>query len=162
MTGEHLSPDLREFVRLLAKHDVRYLVVGGEAVIHHGYPRLTVDVDFFWEREPENAQRRYAALSEFWGEPVPAVSEAEDLLEPGVILQYGRPPNRIDLINRLGTVDFNEAWRRRVVETLRDAGVEVPFPIIGLEDLLQSKRDAGRAKDLDDIEHLVGEGGESE
>ena len=66
MTGEHLSRDLREFIRTLARHGVRFLVVGGEAVIHHGYPRLTGDLDLFWRRDANNAERLYAALAEFW------------------------------------------------------------------------------------------------
>ena len=57
MTGKHLSPDSQAFVRLLHEHDVRYLVVGGEAVIHHGYPRLTGDMDFFYDRTPANCRR---------------------------------------------------------------------------------------------------------
>ena len=51
------SADIVEFVRLLNRFKVRCLVVGGEAVIFHGYPRLTGDIDFFYERRPENAAR---------------------------------------------------------------------------------------------------------
>ena len=43
----HFSPDTRKFVALLLQHSVRYVIVGGEAVIFHGYARLTGDVDFF-------------------------------------------------------------------------------------------------------------------
>jgi hypothetical protein len=154
VTGEHLAADIKTFIRLLARHRVRYLLVGGEAVIHHGYPRLTGDIDFFYERTPTNAGRLYRALREFWGGEVPAVVNAADLLEPDMVLQFGRPPNRIDLINTLGTVAFAAAWRRRVLEKLRLRSVAIPLPIISLPDLLQSKRDAGRHKDLDDIEHL--------
>ena len=44
------SAGVIEFVRLLWRFKVRSLMVGGEAVISHGYPRLTGDVDFFYER----------------------------------------------------------------------------------------------------------------
>jgi hypothetical protein len=40
------SPDIREFIGLLHRHAVRYVVVGGEAVIYHDHARLTGDVDF--------------------------------------------------------------------------------------------------------------------
>jgi hypothetical protein len=156
VTGEHLAADIKTFIVLLARHRVRYLLVGGEAVIHHGYPRLTGDVDFFFERTPANARRLYRALREFWAGDVPAIASAEELLDPDLIVQFGRPPNRIDLINTLGTVAFVGAWRRRVRERLRLRSRAVPLPIISLRDLLQSKRDAGRHKDLDDIEHLSG------
>jgi hypothetical protein len=155
MTGEHLSVDVQELIRLLHRHDVRYLLVGGEAVIHHGYPRLTGDVDFHYQRSAANVRKLYAALEEFWGGPVPAVGSADELLAEDVIVQFGRPPNRVDLISTLGTVSFARAWRRRVVESLHTAKGDVPLHIIGLGDLLQSKRDAGRHKDLDDIEHLA-------
>lgn len=155
MTGEHLSEDLQALLALLARHRVRYLVVGGEAVIHHGYARLTGDIDLFYDQNPTNARRLFAALQEFWGGPVPAIDSDEDLLAPGVVIQFGRPPNRLDLISDLGSVEFTSAWRRRVDETLRTAaGARVPVRFIGLADLLQSKRDAGRHKDLDDVEHL--------
>ena len=154
MTGEHLSVDVQEFIRLLDENGVRYLVVGGEAVIHHGYPRLTGDIDFYYDQTPTNCRRLYAALATFWGSPVPAVSTVEDLLAPDVVVQFGRPPNRIDLISRLGAVEFGRAWRRRVTETMRLPNGKVPVYIIGLADLIDNKRDAGRHKDLDDVEHL--------
>lgn len=154
MTGEHLSRDVRQLVKLFAKHRVRYLLVGGEAVIHHGYPRLTGDVDLFYDRSLPNARRVFAALQEFWGGDVPSVGSAEELAESDIVVQFGRPPNRVDLLSSLGSVSFAKAWRRREREVLRMGSTRVPLPIIGLVDLMQSKRDAGRHKDLDDIEHL--------
>jgi predicted nucleotidyltransferase len=153
--GEHLGADLRSFIRLLHRHRVRYLLVGGEAVIHHGYARLTGDVDFFFEQTEDNCERLYAALEEFWDGHVPAVADASELLDPDVILQYGRPPNRIDLVGQIAGVSFKSAWRRRVRDSLRVGRTNVPLPIIGLDDLILSKRAAGRPKDLDDVAHLV-------
>lgn len=124
-------------------------------MIHHGYPRLTGDVDFFYERTPANVRRLYAALREFWDGDVPALENADELLEPDLVVQFGRPPNRIDLIGTLGTVVFAEAFRRRVTEKLHLRSGSVALPIISLEDLIQSKRDAARHKDLDDLEHLL-------
>jgi len=155
VTGEHLARDIRELLRLLSRHRVRYLLVGGEAVIHHGYPRLTGDVDLFYEQTAANARRLFDALREFWNGDVPAVASAEELLEPDVVVQFGRPPNRIDLISRLGSVKFATAWRRRVVEKIGVAPRPIPLPIISLPDLIRSKREAGRHKDLDDVEHLT-------
>ena len=105
---------------------------------------------------PQTRLASYRALEEFWGGAVPAVDDARDLLEPGIIVQFGRPPNRIDLLGRLGSVSFERAWRRRVVETLRTtSGRRCRVFFIGIKDLIQSKRDAGRHKDLDDAEHLT-------
>jgi len=68
VTPSYFSPDVLEFLALLARHDVRYLVVGGEAVIHYGHARLTGDIDLFYGVRPDNAERLFEALAEFWGD----------------------------------------------------------------------------------------------
>lgn len=88
----HFSPDIQEFIKLLHKHGVHYLIVGGEAVIYYGYVRLTGDVDFFYDRREDNARKLFAALAAFWGGNIPGIDEAEELMEAGLILQFGRPP----------------------------------------------------------------------
>ena len=55
----HFSPDIVEFIELLTLHEVRYLIVGGEAVVFHGHVRLTGDVDFFFAIDPSNTNRLY-------------------------------------------------------------------------------------------------------
>src|SRR5688500_8747122 len=106
---EHFSPDTLEFIRLLAKHGVKYVIIGGEAVIFHGYARSTGDVDFFYSRDPENSERLFAGLQEFWDGDVPGLNTASELLEPGVVIQFGRPPNRIDLLNAPDGLSFEQA-----------------------------------------------------
>jgi hypothetical protein len=69
-------------------------------------------------------------------------------------VQFGRPPNRIDLIAGLDAVPFADAWSRRIHETIEVGGSRVQVWILGLADLRRSKADAGRPKDLDDLEHL--------
>ncbi len=90
-----------------------------------------------------------------WGGDVPSVSDASDLLQPGIIVQFGRPPNRIDLVSKTSGVEFTDAWNHRIEDVLDlgEAG-SVPIQIIALEHLLANKRSVGRHKDLDDIEHL--------
>lgn len=154
MKTELFSKDAQEFLRLLAKHDVRYLLIGGHAVIYHGYARLTGDVDFLYDCSRENAARLWAALVEFWGGSVPSVASPAELEDPSIVVQFGRPPNRIDLIASLRTVPFAAAWQDRVRETISVNGVSVPVWVLGLSDLRRSKREAGRPKDLDDLDHL--------
>jgi hypothetical protein len=154
--GDHFSRDIQELFFLLAKHGVQYLLVGGEAVIYHGYPRLTGDVDLWYHQTGEGAERLFAALEELWAGSVPGVSSPVELCEPGVLMQFGVPPNRIDLLSAIEGVEFEEAWGERVEETLELPDREpVPVPVIGLELLLRNKRAAGRHKDLDDVEHLA-------
>ncbi len=155
MRSDYFSQDTLEFFRLLQRHRVRHLVVGGIAVIHYGHARLTGDVDFLYDAAPENAERLYAALREFWGGAVPVLSGPEDLVEPGVVVQYGRPPNRIDLLSGISGITFAEAWAGRTEARLEDGAEPVTVPIIGLAELIRNKRAAGRPKDLDDLEFLT-------
>lgn len=156
MKAAHFSPDIQELFELLARHAVRFMVVGGEAVIYHGYPRLTGDVDIWYEQTARNVERTYLALADFWGGSVPGLAAAADLMGHGVIVQFGRPPHRIDLLSSVDGVTFDEAWARRVEEGLEcDDGRRIPVAFIGIVDLIANKRASGRHKDLDDVQHLV-------
>jgi hypothetical protein len=152
--SSHFSPDTLEFIRLLQAHQARYVVVGGEAVIYHGYPRFTGDIDFFFSDAPDNVEAVFAALREFWGGSVPGIESAEELAEPGVIIQFGRPPNRIDLLNRIDGVNFQEAWNDRVELRVSCPAREVSLLMIDFRNLLRNKRAASRPKDLDDLRAL--------
>ena len=148
------SRDAREFLILLLHHKVRYLIVGGEAVIYYGYARLTGDIDIFYSCSKPNALRLFKALSAFWSGSVPGVGAAEELMEPGVIVQFGRPPFRIDLINKINGVMFAKAWRAREDVTFTAEGCPIQIHYIGLEDLVRNKACTARPKDLDDLQYL--------
>lgn len=156
MKASIFSPDIQDFVRALDHHHVRYLLVGGRAVVYHGYTRFTKDIDFFYACAPEDAERLFAALQEFWGGPVPHVPDSGALASEGVIVQFGVPPNRIDLISVMGSVSFEGAWARRIAEPIEGEGWTATLPVVSKEDLIRAKHDAGRLQDLADIEALVG------
>ncbi|MBK6725831.1 MAG: nucleotidyltransferase [Xanthomonadales bacterium] len=141
-----LIPDLKEFIRLLDAHDVRYLVVGGAAVNALGYVRSTEDIDFWLQRSEENATRTLSALHDFGFDEF----TWDDLLDPKAVLMLGRPPNRIDLLIGISGREFDDCYPRRLYGNL--GGVRIP--LIALEDLLINKRASGRAKDLADIEEF--------
>ena len=82
----HFSPDTREFIRLLDQHGVRYVIVGGEAVIYYGYARLTGDVDFFYDRDVANVRALFAALTEFWDGSIPETGRFWILTTPALLL----------------------------------------------------------------------------
>lgn len=153
IAAAHFSPDALEFIRLLGKHRVEFVIVGGEAVIYHGYARFTGDVDFFYRRSTSNTTALYNALREFWGGRIPSVETVDDLREAGVILQFGRPPNRIDLLNEVDGVTFDEAWNDRETVQIEEIGATVA--ILGLDTLLKNKQASGRAKDLEDLQFLL-------
>lgn len=60
-----LHRDYREFIALLNSNDVKFVVVGGYAVAHHGAPRYTGDIDFLVEPSDTNARRVIQVLIEF-------------------------------------------------------------------------------------------------
>jgi hypothetical protein len=147
------SPDMYAFFVLLHKHAVKYMIVGGEAVIFYGYARLTGDIDFFYERSERNTGKLFNALLEFWGGSVPGLSGAEELLEPGLILQFGVPPNRIDLINKISGVSFEDAWQSRKTVALAGPS-QTMIHYLGIQSLIENKKASARQKDLDDVKHL--------
>ena len=150
-----LSKDIEVFLKILGKHSVRYLIVGGVAVIYHGYPRYTGDIDIFYDRDTENAKRVFNALEEFWEGDIPAIKSYSELEEPGVIIQFGQPPNRIDLINQIDGVTFAQAWKNLITERIGHFSEKpVTTYIINKELLITNKQACTRPKDKDDLEKL--------
>ncbi len=56
----------------------------------------------------------FSALEDFWSGDIPGLESSDELIEPGIIVQFGVPPNRIDLINEVDGLVFEEAWDRRI------------------------------------------------
>jgi len=149
------SPDVQDFLRALHTHKVKFMIVGGEAVIFYGHIRVTGDIDIFYNREPDNAVSLFKALEDFWQGDIPELEGPSELEKRGVIFQFGVPPNRIDLLNDIDGVGFESAWQRRTRVLLESQTGNVPFSYIGLEDLIQNKRASGRPKDQEDIPFLI-------
>jgi len=143
-----LPQDFKEFLKLLNEFNVEYLLIGGYAVAHYGYPRPTADFDIWIAMNRVNAAASVHALEAF-GFEQPELQPSL-LLEPGRILRMGVPPMRLELMNQIDGVEFAECFARRNVVNLD--GVDAN--LISLDDLKQNKRASGRAKDLNDLEHL--------
>ena len=143
-----LSPDFREFVQLLNKNNVLYLVVGGYAVGIHGHPRYTGDLDIWLLPSQENAERIIHSIQEFGFGSLPIT--ATDLQKEGMVIQLGYPPLRIDLLTSIDGVTFEECYPNKKVVAID--GLQVAF--IGYQDLLKNKKASGRHQDLGDIENL--------
>lgn len=143
-----LPQDFKEFLRLINLNEVEYLLVGGYAVAHHGFPRATGDMDIWVAANPENESRLARALLAF-GFSASTVS-ADFALRENLIIRMGLPPVRIDLLTTVSGISFAESFSRGEVKVLD--GVEVR--IISLADLRANKQAAGRLKDLNDLENL--------
>ncbi|MEJ5351538.1 MAG: DUF6036 family nucleotidyltransferase [Melioribacteraceae bacterium] len=150
----YFTEDITEFLLLLFKHKVKYLIVGGEAVLFHGHSRLTGDIDIFYENSDENINKLFNILLEFWNNEIPGIKEKSELKEPGIIIQFGLPPNRIDLMNQIEGVDFSEAFNNKIIinTLLNNQNAEIYY--IGLKELIKNKKAMGRPKDIDDLQYL--------
>ena len=144
---EFATPEFKELLNTFNEHGVKYLVVGGFAVMLYSEPRYTKDLDIWVEVSAENASRVFAALRDF-GAPLEGITE-RDFTEEG-FYQVGRPPGRIDVMMTLDGVDFDTAWENRTSDKFRG----VPVNFIGKEDLIHNKELAGRHQDLADIEKI--------
>jgi hypothetical protein len=149
MAKVDLFPDFRAFLLSLNNHAVEYLLLGGYAVAHYGYERVTKDIDVWIAVNRENATRLSSALQEFGGFSAAAV-EPEMFLAPGKVFMLGREPVRIDILTGPSGVEFTDCYGRRNV--VRMDGVEVP--LISLADLRANKLASGRPKDLADLQRL--------
>jgi len=99
--------DFEDMLSVMHKHGVRYLIVGGMAFIYHAKPRFTKDIDLWVESTSDNIHRANLALAEF-GSPHLLDADKKDQ-----VVQIGLPPNRIDLLQFIEGVMFEDAWKKR-------------------------------------------------
>jgi hypothetical protein len=143
-----VNSDFSDLLRLFNANHVKYLVVGGYAVIQHAEPRFTGDLDLWISTDKENAGAVFKSLKEF-GAPLAGLSVA-DFSEEGYFYQMGVPPVRIDILMGIPGIGFESAWRRRTEAQFDDLTV----CFISREDLIISKIASGRPQDLLDVEIL--------
>ncbi len=94
-----LAQDFEDFVKLLNKHQVDYMVVGGYALAFHGKPRHTGDLDIWINSSETNAEKLVLAIKEF-GLASLGLTKS-DFMQAGYVTQIGCPPLRIDILNTI-------------------------------------------------------------
>lgn len=140
--------DFIDFIELLNEQQVKYMVVGAFALSFHGRPRNTGDLDIWIKPDAENAGKMVKVIEEF-GFGQLGLND-EDFLRENYVTQLGYPPLRIDILNAISGINFDDAFHTRL-ETEID-GLQISF--ISAEDLIRNKRCVGRPKDLGDIDAL--------
>jgi len=143
-----LAKDFEDFLELLNKHKVEYMVVGGYALAFHGKPRYTGDLDIWINITSENALLMVQVVKEFGMQSLGL--EEVDFLRPGYITQIGYPPLRIDILNHIDGLEFKEA--KKEVQIIDADGLSVRY--IGLHDFVKNKLASGRPQDLSDIKDI--------
>jgi hypothetical protein len=136
-----------DLFRSLSDHSVEYLLIGGYAMAFHGLPRATKDLDIFVHATKENSERVCTTLRTFG---VPFSIDAYDFAYPERIIQIGVAPNRVDVITSASGIEFEDAWREKLVVDVEGVGINV----IGRSALIKNKLSTGRLRDKADAEAL--------
>jgi hypothetical protein len=143
-----VNSDFKELLSTFSDHQVKYLVVGGYAVIKYAEPRYTKDIDLWVSAEKDNAAAIYQSLRAF-GAPLTGLTD-DDFAHEGYFYQMGVAPVRVDILMSIPGLEFDQAWERRVMVDFD--GIMVPF--ISKQDLITSKIATGRPQDLIDAQLL--------
>lgn len=143
--------EIEGILEALNQARVRYLVVGGVAVVLHGYLRTTADLDLIVQLDRDNVLRAIRALQDYQYRPRAPVS-GEDFAESAIREQWIRDKEmgvEIDLFAS-EPVDFDMVYAR----ALRVPLEKTEATVIAFEDLIALKRSVGRPRDLEDVAAL--------
>ena len=143
-----LAEDFEDFVKLLNLHKVEYMVVGGYALAFHGKPRHTGDLDIWIKPSFDNADKMVKVLEDFGFGSLGLTKE--DFLRDNYVTQLGYPPLRIDILNAISGVNFDDAYKGRIL----GQNGELAISFINISDFIANKKASGRAKDIGDINAL--------
>ena len=143
-----LNQDFKEFIALLNRHNVRYIVIGGYALAFHGHPRYTKDIDIWIDAKEDNAKRVLDVLRDFGFGSVNL--DIQDFISEENIIQLGYPPNRIDILTSAKGVVFADCISSSHLIMIGD--LEVRF--LDIQNLIVNKQETGRLQDLADVEAL--------
>ena len=146
MEKKQLPEEFADFIRLLNKNKVKYLLVGGWAVGAYGHPRATKDIDFLVSKDSLNLKRLKKVFDEFKSPPV----NVNILKEDNSLIGIGNSPVRIEVINTASGINIDECYNRKNIIEIEDIRIQ----LISKDDLIKNKKAAGRYKDLADAEVL--------
>lgn len=138
---------LKGVFSFLQKHKVKYVVIGGIAAVLHGVPRATFDLDILIEATPDNAEKLLKSLLEA-GLGTASLITAEELLAHEITIF--KDIVRVDVQTSTPGIIFEDAWKNK--EDMEYQGQI--FFVLSKNDLIASKRAAGREVDLEDVRLL--------
>lgn len=141
----------QQLLHKLLEYRVRFMLIGGYAVIHYGYSRTTGDMDIWLDTGNENRDRLIKALANFGieKESLEQLSNM-DFTNPLPVFFVGENPRRVDFITLISNLHFGEAYA--AVNYIDMEGQKVP--VIHYNHLILSKLVSNRSKDKADIEEL--------
>lgn len=141
--------DFKDFIDILNKHKVDYLIVGAYATIKHtNIARYSKDIDFWIKDSKDNAIKCSQAIKDFISINV----NPNDLIDRNGYFTMGKEPHRIDIFVSQGNLDFSEAWTNK----LDDKFLNVKAHFISKGDLIKLKEFYDREIDRKDLKRLKG------
>ncbi len=143
--------DFRDFIQALNDNKVSYIVVGGFAVILYGHARVTGDMDIWVERTEENYKKLLKAFLQFHMPVFDMTKENFLHHKEWDVFKFGRKPVAIDILTKVKGLEFKECYS--LSKEFEDGDLKIRT--LHLNHLLQAKKEAGRLKDLDDIDQLT-------
>ena len=131
MSNNIFNVDFLDFLQLLEKHKVAFLLVGGYAVILHGYGRSTGDMDLWIERTNDNYQKIKSVYHDF---SAPIFSK-EEFENPNFnVWGIGVEPSKIEILTQVDGLVFSESFDKRHYFKCNNLKV----PCIDFEDLIRA------------------------
>jgi hypothetical protein len=161
VTTYPLQPD--SLLGVLAEHGVAFIVVGGYAVVAHGYVRATKDIDICPDPDPDNLARLADALAELDAEAIGLDEFAGEFdlrpdfdgLQAGGDWTLRTKHGRLDVLQHIeGLGEDGGGWRELAPHTVTRNFVGHECLFCSYEDLIKMKRAAGRPQDEIDINSL--------
>ncbi len=143
----HLPTDFLDLLRLLNEEKVDHIVIGGYAVIYHGYPRTTKDIDI-WISPDEASQSGLKRALRTFG--FSAQSLESPVFAGAPIVTFGVEPFRVDLFSQVSGLTFHECLERAEITTIDGVSTRM----LSLGDLRKAKQASGRLHDLADLSKL--------
>ena len=143
-----VEKDFKEFIELLNKNNVKYLIIGGFAFTYYAKPRFTKDIDIFVEASEENSRKIIDVLDQFGFGNI-GLNE-KDFQGPDQIIQLGYAPLRIDILTSIIGVNFGSAWNNKKDGLYGD----ISCFFMSIEDLIKNKEATARPLDIEDAKIL--------
>ena len=140
----------KEMLIDLMNSSVDFLLVGGYAVIYHGYVRSTGDMDVWLKPDNENKMKLLSVLEKHLADKS-GIEKVKKLdFSEVIVFHIGKEPEKIDFLTKIGGVNFDEAFSHKALLPIRNYHI----PVLHLNDLIANKLLSARLKDKADVEEL--------
>lgn len=145
--------NIKEFVSKANIHNVKMIMVGGGAVQFHGYPRNSLDVDFWIDTSKENFDKLLKVFGDM-GYDIEHFPEKVLNQEQNISIKFAPIDLNLELITNFSVnKSFKEAYSS-AIEFSFDSDINSKSKVLAFDDLIISKVKSGRPKDLLDVQEL--------